>query len=552
MPKKTVLGVRCLGIVVALALMFQFLQPGATLAQTPTITLNPTSGPVNTTVTVSGTGFKAMEQVTIAFAGNAAIATTNTNSAGAFTASFVVPTGTAAGPQTVRATGAGTSPDTATATFTVTAAGGGGSTSLQLSKTADGYTCGSATGCSATAGENITYRIAFNNIGTNPATGVTITDTLAPGQTFVSASAPCSSMTDASGITTVTCTLGTVPFTSPGNIGNVQIFTRLNGTQNEVDNTAYITAANANGGAPMASNTTYIRVGAACTAANNYCNSCTAANNYCGGCNTCSCGYNCNPCTTCTCGTCNNCGTCACGACNTCGTCACANTCNNCGTCACANTCNNCGTCACGACNNCGTCACGNTCGCTAYTGYCNTCSTAACNPCASNPGYCNGCANPAYCGYCGYAGCSYGTCGTTTCTQGCTASYCYGGCGTSYCNTGCGTSYCNTGCGTSYCNNNPCAFTCGSYGYTVCGMVASYIPASTSVSGNFQLDGITYGIPAGVSFYPTQVVNGQYYCFLKGAGTYVTGCLSALPTAVTWVGDAPPAALSRRVPLAV
>lgn len=51
-------------------------------------------------------------------------------------------------------------------------------------------------------GQNITYTITTTNHGPNTATGVTVTDTLPPQVTFVSASVPCT------GTTTITCSLG--------------------------------------------------------------------------------------------------------------------------------------------------------------------------------------------------------------------------------------------------------------------------------------------------------------------------------------------------------
>src|SRR5262249_30205427 len=55
------------------------------------------------------------------------------------------------------------------------------------------------------AGQNLTYTITVGNNGPLPATGVTVTDTVPSGVTFVSASANQGSCT---GTSTVTCALG--------------------------------------------------------------------------------------------------------------------------------------------------------------------------------------------------------------------------------------------------------------------------------------------------------------------------------------------------------
>jgi flagellin-like protein len=87
----------------------------------PAITLNPTTGPSATTVTVSGTGFAATSAMNIKF--NGVTQTTvppavTTSAAGAFSCTFYVPA-IAAGPYTVLATDA--SSGSASTSFTVTA-----------------------------------------------------------------------------------------------------------------------------------------------------------------------------------------------------------------------------------------------------------------------------------------------------------------------------------------------------------------------------------------------------------------------------------------------
>jgi len=96
-----------------------------------------------------------------------------------------------------------------------------------------------------TFGSNLTYTITVTNIGELPATGVTLTDTLPAGATFVSATPTAGSC---SGTTTITCGLGTlnggatvtvtIVVTPPaGTITNTATAT-LNETDNPANNTA--------------------------------------------------------------------------------------------------------------------------------------------------------------------------------------------------------------------------------------------------------------------------------------------------------------------------
>src|SRR5437016_1442585 len=88
---------------------------------TPSISLNPTSGPTGTTVNISGTNFAPNSGITITY-DNAGIATTPTtitsSSTGSFTGSIVIPSSSSAGAHTVKATDA--SAGSASASFTVT------------------------------------------------------------------------------------------------------------------------------------------------------------------------------------------------------------------------------------------------------------------------------------------------------------------------------------------------------------------------------------------------------------------------------------------------
>jgi len=94
-------------------------------------------------------------------------------------------------------------------------------------------------------GSNLTYTITVTNTGELPATGVTLTDTLPAGATFVSANSTAGSC---SGTTTITCGLGTlnggatvtvtIVVTPPaGTITNTATAT-LNETDNPANNTA--------------------------------------------------------------------------------------------------------------------------------------------------------------------------------------------------------------------------------------------------------------------------------------------------------------------------
>jgi hypothetical protein len=83
----------------------------------PTISINPPSGPVLTTVTVTGNGFDPISTVVITFGGST-VSTVTPASNGGFTATFSVPLSSSIGDQTVKATQGSNS---ASKTFTVTA-----------------------------------------------------------------------------------------------------------------------------------------------------------------------------------------------------------------------------------------------------------------------------------------------------------------------------------------------------------------------------------------------------------------------------------------------
>ena len=69
----------------------------------PTISINPTSGPVATSVTVTGNGFDPISTVVITFDGST-VSTVTSTSNGGFTATFIVPLSSSIGDHTVKAT----------------------------------------------------------------------------------------------------------------------------------------------------------------------------------------------------------------------------------------------------------------------------------------------------------------------------------------------------------------------------------------------------------------------------------------------------------------
>ncbi|MDE1862625.1 MAG: IPT/TIG domain-containing protein, partial [Thaumarchaeota archaeon] len=87
-----------------------------------TLSLTPNTGAVGTTVTISGTAFKANTNVAITYDGTTLTTnptTVKTNGAGAFSATFIVPS-SGAGNHTVTASQTGPGSVTLSTTFTVT------------------------------------------------------------------------------------------------------------------------------------------------------------------------------------------------------------------------------------------------------------------------------------------------------------------------------------------------------------------------------------------------------------------------------------------------
>ncbi len=89
----------------------------APVANNPTLNLNPSSGPVGTSVSVSGSGYNSNANCHIKWDGNN-IATGSTDASGNLSGSFTVPSGTS-GAHTVMIAGCASGGTTTTFTFIV-------------------------------------------------------------------------------------------------------------------------------------------------------------------------------------------------------------------------------------------------------------------------------------------------------------------------------------------------------------------------------------------------------------------------------------------------
>ena len=85
------------------------------------------------------------------------------------------------------------------------------------------------------ANTNITYTIVVRNAGPSAAAGVTVTDILPAGTTFVSATSPCSSS-----IGTVTCSLGTMPSSGSASSATITLVVVGPSSSGPFDNTATV------------------------------------------------------------------------------------------------------------------------------------------------------------------------------------------------------------------------------------------------------------------------------------------------------------------------
>jgi hypothetical protein len=62
--------------------------------------------------------------------------------------------------------------------------------------------------------------------------------------------------------------------------------------------------------------------------------------------------------------------------------------------------------------------------------------------------------------------------------------------------------------------------------------VVTAFVPAG-SIPGSVTVNGVAYQIAPGTVF-NLNVVVGNAYCFLFNSSTFVTGCLSFIPTGIT------------------
>jgi uncharacterized repeat protein (TIGR01451 family) len=85
------------------------------------------------------------------------------------------------------------------------------------------------------ANTNITYTMVVRNAGPSAAAGVTVTDILPAGTTFVSATSPCSSS-----IGTVTCSLGTMPSSGSASSATITLVVVSPSSSGPFDNTATV------------------------------------------------------------------------------------------------------------------------------------------------------------------------------------------------------------------------------------------------------------------------------------------------------------------------
>jgi uncharacterized repeat protein (TIGR01451 family) len=82
---------------------------------------------------------------------------------------------------------------------------------------------------------NVTYTIVVTNTGQASAAGVTVTDILPAGTTFVSATSPCTSS-----LGTVTCNLGTMPSSGSGSSVTIQLVIKSPSASGPFDNLATV------------------------------------------------------------------------------------------------------------------------------------------------------------------------------------------------------------------------------------------------------------------------------------------------------------------------
>jgi len=238
--------VRSVGVSLILVLALQALNPHSAAASASSIALSPTAGPVGTTVTVSGSGFGAFENINLYFAGNFQKTVASNN--GAFTTTITVPNVPI---NTYSVTAVGST--IASVSFQVTAAPAVLS-SLTVAKSVTVNGLGYSTNNAARSGDTLTYNFVVTNTSPNvPAIGVYLTDNMQLGQSaFVASGASCGFV---AGSRTVNCMLGNM---APGAAVNVSVTAKVDATfAGTITNTATVQGANT---AQATSNATYITV----------------------------------------------------------------------------------------------------------------------------------------------------------------------------------------------------------------------------------------------------------------------------------------------------
>lgn len=245
MSRLSLAGIRSGAVAIALLLAIGLTQQSALAAAA--IAVNPTSGAVNSTVQVTGSGFPVGQSVNIFF-GSTYEGTALASATGAIAISFAVPN---VGPGTVTITASGGSGATATFTttqFTVTAPG----TPLTVQKAVTINGLGYVATGTARANDQLTYRITVTNTtGAATASAVTVTDPLSAGQTPFVSTSNCT----AAG-STVTCSTAT-PLTAGAQATFYFTTVVTPGFSGNIPNTAYASATNV---ASTPSNTTLVTV----------------------------------------------------------------------------------------------------------------------------------------------------------------------------------------------------------------------------------------------------------------------------------------------------
>jgi uncharacterized repeat protein (TIGR01451 family) len=121
-----------------------------------------------------------------------------------------------------------------------------GPTDLSITKVANGNRFA--------LGSPVTYTITVTNEGPGLAAGVTVTDTIPAGSTFVSATP---SQGTCTGTTTVVCSLGTL---TPAASATISLVIQLPSTQGPLANTATVTAINAETNPPNNASTSTVQI----------------------------------------------------------------------------------------------------------------------------------------------------------------------------------------------------------------------------------------------------------------------------------------------------